>query len=62
MSLIRFALFQSLLYTLAYAQGSCQATSNVELTFYGWPDGQSDQIAFSCGSNGGHAGGALCDL
>ncbi|KAL6722324.1 hypothetical protein ACLMJK_001431 [Lecanora helva] len=56
MSFVLFALFQSLLFTSVLSQGTCKETSSVELTFYGFVDGMSDQTSFSCGS-GNKAGG-----
>lgn len=38
---------------------SCEAISDVTITFYGYPDNDppSDQTAWSCSSRGAHAGG-----
>lgn len=57
MSLIYVVFIQSLLFTLARSQGSCKETSGAELTFYGFPDGQSDTTSFACGARGNKAGG-----
>jgi len=58
MPLFFIEIFQSLLFTTALSQATCKETSSVELTFYGMVDG-GDTTSFSCGSNGGVAGGAF---
>ena len=66
MSLFLIAIVHSLLFQFAYSQ-SCAPENNVKLTFYGYPDGQSDTTSFGCsgtsptgqGNNGGTAGGTL---
>lgn len=39
------------------SQRTCREISDVRFTFYGVADGNSDVTAFSCGDNGGKAGG-----
>lgn len=41
------------------SSGSCEAISDVAITFYGYPDNDppSDETAYSCSSRGAHAGG-----
>ncbi len=64
MSLFLIAIVHSLLFQFAYSQ-SCAPETGVKLTFYGYPDGQSDTTSFGCsgtsptgqGNNGGTAGG-----
>ena len=64
MSLFLIAVVHSLLFQFAYSQ-SCAPETGVKLTFYGYPDGNSDTTSFGCsgtsptgqGNNGGTAGG-----
>ena len=64
MSLFLIAIVHSLLFQFAYSQ-TCAPETGVKLTFYGYPDGNSDTTSFGCsgtsptgqGNNGGTAGG-----
>ena len=66
MSLFLIAIVHSLLFQFAYSQ-SCAPETGVKLTFYGYPDGNSDTTSFGCsgtsptgqGNNGGTAGGRI---
>lgn len=65
MSLILIALLQlSLLFRNVIS--TCSTTSNVEFTFYGYPDGPSDTTSFGCSGStqvaDGTAGGTLRSL
>ena len=65
MSLLLIALLQfSLLFPNVIS--TCSTTSNVEFTFYGYPDGPSDTTSFGCSGTqqvaDGTAGGKSCPL